>query len=165
MRLPTGCPNVSESHAIAFVGSRLRSWDGYQLANGYHGGEAYWAAAIDYALAHVLGYEVDHYDEKLTDLYNSSVRWAAWAASLPQSRNASATLAYHRLLFDSKAALRLTALAGASAPLHCSARILEWMPWRSSDVPPLSSNVFAPWVWTSARWNPHLPFFPHSTVT
>ena len=49
-------PHASSS-TIAFYGSRLHSWDSYVAGKGYLGGEAYWAAGIDYVLRR-LGFDI-----------------------------------------------------------------------------------------------------------
>ena len=70
--LPPSCALHPNADAVAFLGPRFHSWETYQNGSDYLGGEAYWAAGVDYVLRHVFNITVHFYNLSLLDGDDSS---------------------------------------------------------------------------------------------
>ena len=70
--LPPSCALHPNADAVAFLGPRFHSWETYQNGSDYLGGEAYWAAGMDYVLRHVFNITVHFYNLLLLDGDDSS---------------------------------------------------------------------------------------------
>ena len=177
-------PSPSSRRAIALIGPRLKPWsvfhgleeDRGSTWRGYKGGEAYWAASLDYVLRVELGFEVDWFEH----VHGGG----SYPDVLPNStllgHSEAQTRRYHRLIVDgvgdhhtNDKLHHLLKIRTATADMCRIRSLYFWGGFRPEEkllptgVKP-SSRGFGP-RWSVSPFmdnvNTPLPFFAHSQVT
>ena len=184
---------LSARKAIAFVGPRLLPWAAYHAQDGnqgnaawpatlaqtwksYSGGEAYWAASLEFILTRILGFRVDWIPSQAS-LPNWAIGKIIPDASLLGKDASTGEQLYHRFILDSSTSRKLRLLLQErTAPADlCRMRVLDfWGAWSTAEAPGLVNASAAVRAAVDERWvvtpyhcihNAPLPFFVHSLVT
>ena len=159
-------PHASSS-TIAFYGSRLHSWDSYVAGKGYLGGEAYWAAGIDYVLRR-LGFDIVYRNTSTPDAPSDfAMHFNAFVLDSAFETNSL----FMKVRDEAK-------MAGLSVPgALCRTRILHffgnWHPSIKLNSSMVNEHsVLTPYTYQPYELEPDLhdvnapvPLFPHSLVT